>query len=223
MTLAAILFLTILSSPAVAGASQSPPAQTAAKPQNSSPQATTGQGNNPQSSTPAPTKSPASPNSQTKKAAARPQTHKKAVVNCNPAPLTSGSSASKPSPGKGTPANPPNSASANAKAPTNCPPTKVIVRQGGSSDPSIELAGGAVGNQASNERRSADDMLAATQENLKKVDETQLTNSQKAEVDQIRQYIEQSKAAAAAGDLDRARTLAWKAQSLSEDLVKPGQ
>lgn len=66
-------------------------------------------------------------------------------------------------------------------------------------------------------------MLDAAQANLKKIEGTKLTTGQQAEVDQIRQYMEQSKAAVAAGDLDRARTLAWKAQSLSEDLVKPGQ
>jgi hypothetical protein len=33
--------------------------------------------------------------------------------------------------------------------------------------------------------------------------------------------MEQSKAAMSQGDLERARTLAWKAQLLSDDLVKP--
>jgi hypothetical protein len=40
-------------------------------------------------------------------------------------------------------------------------------------------------------------------------------------VNQIRQFMEQSKAAVEAGDLERARTLAWKAQLLSDELVKP--
>ena len=35
--------------------------------------------------------------------------------------------------------------------------------------------------------------------------------------------MEQSKAAVGGGDLERARTLAWKAQLLSEELVKPAQ
>jgi len=40
-------------------------------------------------------------------------------------------------------------------------------------------------------------------------------------VTQIRQFMAQSKAAVADGDMERARTLAWKAETLSEDLVNP--
>lgn len=40
-------------------------------------------------------------------------------------------------------------------------------------------------------------------------------------MNQIRQFMGQSKAAIDSGDLERARTLAWKAQVLSEELVKP--
>ena len=40
-------------------------------------------------------------------------------------------------------------------------------------------------------------------------------------MNQVRQFMDQSKAAIDAGDLERARTLAWKAEVLSEELVKP--
>jgi hypothetical protein len=40
-------------------------------------------------------------------------------------------------------------------------------------------------------------------------------------VTQIHQFMDQSKTAVKDGDLERARTLAWKAQLLSEELVKP--
>jgi hypothetical protein len=40
-------------------------------------------------------------------------------------------------------------------------------------------------------------------------------------VKQVRQFIDQSKTATAAGDLESARTLAWKAQLLSDELVNP--
>jgi len=97
----------------------------------------------------------------------------------------------------------------------------VIVRQGGTSEPSIQLAGGAGGNQASQQKDTANQMLDTTQANLKKVDERQLNSDQQDMVKQIHQFMDQSKAAVDAGDLERARTLAWKAQLLSEELVKP--
>jgi hypothetical protein len=64
-------------------------------------------------------------------------------------------------------------------------------------------------------------MLAATEQNLKKTAGYKLTANQQDMVNQVRQFMKQSKAASAAGDLDRARTLAWKAQLLSEELVSP--
>jgi hypothetical protein len=66
-------------------------------------------------------------------------------------------------------------------------------------------------------------MLGTTESNLKKIAGQQLSSDQQDMVKQIRQFMEQSKAAVADGDLDRARTLAWKAQVLSEELVKPAQ
>lgn len=112
--------------------------------------------------------------------------------------------------------NPPASGRSNASK--NCPPSKVIVRQGGTSDPSIQLGGSGT---ASHQKDTANQMLAATEENLKKIAGQQLNSSQQDMVSQIRQFMEQSKAAAGEGDLERARTLAWKAQLLSDELVKP--
>jgi hypothetical protein len=64
-------------------------------------------------------------------------------------------------------------------------------------------------------------MLATTEANLKKITGQQLDSSQQDMVNQIHQFMEQSKAAVTDGDLERARTLAWKAQLLSDELVKP--
>jgi len=64
-------------------------------------------------------------------------------------------------------------------------------------------------------------MLGATEENLKKIAGRKLSSNQQDVVNQIHQFMEQSKTATAAGDLNRARTLAWKAQMLSEELAKP--
>jgi hypothetical protein len=150
--------------------------------------------------------------------------HQKRVLppNCNPAPAASGQAAAGSTPGSSpsgstAPADP----AAAKSAPANCPPTKVIVRQGGISEPSLQLAGGAGGNKNSPERDTANQMLESTKANLKKIAGHPLSPSQQDMVNQTRQFMEQSKAAADAGDLDRARTLAWKAQLLSEELVKP--
>lgn len=105
-----------------------------------------------------------------------------------------------------------------ASATTNCPPKKVIVRQGGTSEPSIQLAGGPTG---AHERDTATQMLQSAEANLKRITGSQLTSSQKDMVTQIRQFMDQSKTATTAGDIERARTLAWKAQLLSEELVNP--
>lgn len=64
-------------------------------------------------------------------------------------------------------------------------------------------------------------MLQSTEENLKKIETTQLNSNQQEMIKQVRQFVDQSKAATTAGDVDRARTLAWKAQLLSEELLKP--
>jgi hypothetical protein len=100
----------------------------------------------------------------------------------------------------------------------DCPPPKVVVRQGGTVEPSIQLAGG---DPASQKRVAANEMLGSTEANLKKIAGLQLTDVQKDTVAQIRQFVDQSKAALAAGDAERGKTLAWKAQLLSEDLVQP--
>jgi hypothetical protein len=64
-------------------------------------------------------------------------------------------------------------------------------------------------------------MLELTEGNLKKIAGLQLTTAQQETVSQIRQFVDQSKTALAGGDSERAHTLAWKAELLSEDLVKP--
>lgn len=107
-----------------------------------------------------------------------------------------------------------------SKAPSPCPPPKVVVRQGGTSEPSIQLAGGPA-DQTAHQRDVANQILGSADANLKKIAGHQLSANQQDMVNQIRQFMGQSKAAINAGDLERARTLAWKAEVLSEELVKP--
>jgi len=124
---------------------------------------------------------------------------------------------------EGSPTSEQSPAAANAAPPTNCPPKKVIVRQGGTTEPTIQLAGGPGGEQTPSQQDTASQLLGPTEENLKKIAGHQLTPDQQDMVNQVHQFMEQTKSAVAAGDLDRARTLAWKAQTLSEELAKPKQ
>jgi len=95
------------------------------------------------------------------------------------------------------------------------------VRNGGTSEPSIQLTGGAVGAQASHQRDTTDQLLESSRENLKKLAGRKLSPNQQEMVNQVHQFMEQSKTAVAAGDLDRAHNLALKAQLLSVELVTP--
>lgn len=181
----------------------------------------------PPAATPAKTSAGQTSAGQDRPVAAKRPRHKKRMLppNCDNAPAASGQAAPGSTP---TPGDPPASGTAptagTSGTPTpaaNCPPSKVIVRQGGTSEPSIQLAGGTADDQASHQRDTANQMLGSTEANLKKIAGRQLTPNQQDMVNQIRQFIDQSKTASNAGDLDRARTLAWKAQLLSEELVKP--
>jgi hypothetical protein len=101
-----------------------------------------------------------------------------------------------------------------------CPPPKKVVRNGGSSEPKVQLTGGTTAQQAAN-KSSTEQLRAATEENLKKAAALQLNPTKREMVTQIKQFMEQSKAAVAAGDLERGHNLALKAQLLSDELVKP--
>jgi len=124
--------------------------------------------------------------------------HKKSSKqNCGAAPGTTGSTAQNP-----------------------CPPPKVIVRNGGTSEPTVELKGKTSAEQASNQR-STEQLTGSTEENLNKIAGQTLTPGQQELVTQIRQFLDQSKSAIAAGDPDRGHNLAIKAHLLSEELIKP--
>jgi hypothetical protein len=101
-----------------------------------------------------------------------------------------------------------------------CPPPKKVVRNGGSSEPKVQLTGGTAAEQAS-DKSSTDQLRAATEENLKKATGLQLNPTQREMVNQIREFLAQSKAAVAAGDLEGGHNLAVKAHLLSDELVKP--
>ena len=88
---------------------------------------------------------------------------------------------------------------------------KKVVRNGGTVDPVVQLAPGMSAEQASSQRQSTTQLLAATDANLKQISSRQLNSTQQDSVSQIRKYMEQAKAAEKAGDVQRAHNLASKA------------
>lgn len=105
-------------------------------------------------------------------------------------------------------------------APPGAGPTKTIVRNGSTPDPTAQISPSLTQGQASHQRQNTTHLLAATDANLTKISGRQLSSSQQDMVNQIRKYMEQAKAADATGDLQRAHNLALKAQQLSNELVK---
>lgn len=99
-------------------------------------------------------------------------------------------------------------------------PDKKVVRNGGTTDPVVQLTPGMSKEQASSQRQNTSQLLAATDNNLKQISARPLNSSQQDSVSQIRKYMEQAKEAEQAGDVERAHNLASKALLLSDDLVK---
>jgi hypothetical protein len=97
---------------------------------------------------------------------------------------------------------------------------KVVVKNGGAKEGSAQLAPPMSKAQEQQSRDNTNQLLATTNANLKSISSRQLTPAQQNAVEQIRAYMSQSKAAADAGDLERAHTLAYKAHLLSNDLAK---
>jgi hypothetical protein len=102
-----------------------------------------------------------------------------------------------------------------------CPPPIKVIKNGGSDEPTVQLQGNTTAAQASQERATTEQLTAATQENLKKIAGVPLSPSQKDMVNQIKDFLEESKKAVASGDLERGRNLAVKARLLSDELGKP--
>lgn len=230
MTLAFVLFLCSASwnTPVQA---QSAPAEPANQATQEKPQETA---NPPAQSAPSEAKpsSPAQAPANSLPPAAKRKHHKKKVgsSNCGVRPMPTqpaaagtnhqDASGSDPAPAN-APANTSAQTSGASPAAQNCPPPKTIVRHGGAAEPSIQLEGGPPTSQAAQQRAVVNQLLEVTENNLKKARGKQLSSIQQGTLSQARAFVQQSKDAISDGDLDRARTLAWKAETLSEDLIKP--
>lgn len=186
----------------------------------SQPQSPPAQGTNSTTTSSSQTQNPPSPTKPSTKAHAH---HKKtSTPDCtnSPAPLnpTTGSTNAGAADAHTTQTPPAKSGTATAKP---CPPPKVVVKDGGSSEPTIELTRDTPEQQASQQRFTTEQLTAATEENLKKIEGRQLNASQKDMVTQIKEFMAQAQAAVTDGDLERGHTLAMKARLLSDELVKP--
>jgi len=93
------------------------------------------------------------------------------------------------------------------------------VRDGSTADTVVEISPGMSQQQATTQRQTADQLIAATEVNLKKIEARQLQPNEQETVGQIHNYLEQARTALKAGDLERSRNLAFKANLLSADLL----
>jgi hypothetical protein len=155
----------------------------------------------------------ANPNPQAPATVPKHRTHRKKTSN----PDCSSSSSSGPTDAS----NAANTSNSDATKPKPCPPPKVVVKNGGSSEPTVELKANTTADQASYERYTTEQLTAGTEENLKKIAERDLTADQQQTLNQVREFMEKSKAAIAEGDLERGHNLALKAHLLSDELAKP--
>jgi cytoskeletal protein RodZ len=97
-------------------------------------------------------------------------------------------------------------------------PTKTVVRNGSAADPTVDLSPLSQ-QQASHQIDSINQLLAASDENLKEISGRQFNASQQDTVKQVQSYLQQAEAAKKDGDLQRAHNLAVKANLLSAELV----
>jgi hypothetical protein len=97
---------------------------------------------------------------------------------------------------------------------------KRVVRNGSATEPTTQISPSVPQQQASSQLQNTNNLLNTADANLKSISGAQLSSTQEDMVKQVRTYMEQAKAAAGAGDLERASNLATKAQLLSAELTK---
>jgi hypothetical protein len=106
-----------------------------------------------------------------------------------------------------------------AATPAGTTPEKKVVKNGGTDEPTVDLSSGVNQQQASEQAKHADELLASSDANLKKISGRQLSAGQQDTVKQIKSYMEQATAAKNSGDVQRAYNLAVKANLLSAELA----
>ena len=106
-----------------------------------------------------------------------------------------------------------------ASSAPNGAPHKIVVREGGASEPAAQIAPGMTPAEATRQRHNAEQLLGSTDDKLKRLTGRPLDAKQQEAVAQIRSYMDGARSALKEGDVRRANTLAQKAHLLSEDLV----
>jgi hypothetical protein len=99
-------------------------------------------------------------------------------------------------------------------------PRKIVVREGGASEPAAQIAPGMTPAEAARERQNAEQLLGSTDDRLKQLAGRTLDTRQQETVGQIRIYAGSARSALKEGDVRRAHNLAQKAHLLVEDLIK---
>jgi len=98
-------------------------------------------------------------------------------------------------------------------------PSKTVIRNGGTAEPTVDLSSRVNQNQASHQLDETNQQLMTADANLKKIAGRQLSANQQDTVKQIRSYMEQARTAATGGDVQAAHNLAVKANLLSAELA----
>jgi hypothetical protein len=107
-----------------------------------------------------------------------------------------------------------------ASSAPNGAPHKIVVREGGASEPAAQIAPGMTPAETTRQRHNAEQLLGSTDDKLKRLAGRPLDAKQQETVGQIRNYMEGARSALKEGDVRRATTLAQKAHLLSEDLMR---
>jgi hypothetical protein len=102
----------------------------------------------------------------------------------------------------------------------NGAPRKIVVREGGATEPAEQIVPGMTPQEATRQRKNAEQWLSSTDGQLKQLASRTLGARQQDTVGQIRNYMDGARTALHEGDVRRASTLAQKAHLLAEDLVK---
>jgi hypothetical protein len=140
-----------------------------------------------------------------------------------PCPATSDSSSAKPADCKPAPIKRRKNQHAQPVQSGDTGPSKTVVRNGSTPEPSVAISPDVSDQETSRKLNSADRLLVSADANLKQIAGQQLTASQEDTVKQIRVYMEQARTAEKNGEVQRAYTLANKANLLAADLAAPKQ
>jgi len=99
-------------------------------------------------------------------------------------------------------------------------PRKVVVREGGASEPAAQIVTGMTVEEASSQGQETEKLLDSSEEYLRRLLGRPLDSEQQQTVSQIHNYEQRARVALKEGDISRGHTLATKANLLAEDLLK---